>query len=103
VVGWGNGLILGFMMYRSRLVPRPWPWLGMIGGPLLFIAGTIVMFRGNPAANGLKGPASIPEAAWELFLGIYCTIWGFRKDAPILSEGDEPQTAATPAAAVSPA
>jgi len=86
VVGWGNGLILGYMMYRSRLVPRPWPWLGMIGGPLLVIAGTIVLFRGNPAAPALKGPAAIPEALWELFLGIYCTIWGFRSDAPILSE-----------------
>ena len=92
VVGWGNGLILGYMMYRTRLVPRPWPWLGMIGGPLLFIAGTIVMFGGNPAANGLKGPASIPEAVWELFLGVYCTVWGFRREAPILSEGDDPQT-----------
>jgi hypothetical protein len=38
VVGWGNGLILGYMM-------------------------------------------------WELFLGVYCTIWGFRRDAPILGEG----------------
>jgi Domain of unknown function (DUF4386) len=27
VVGWGNGLILGYMMYRTQLVPRPWPWL----------------------------------------------------------------------------
>jgi uncharacterized protein DUF4386 len=98
VVGWGNGLILGYMMYRSRLVPRPWPWLGLIGGPLLIVAGTIVMLGGNPAANGLKGPASIPEAAWELFLGVYCTIWGFRSDAPILSEGDEPDGAATGAA-----
>jgi hypothetical protein len=88
VVGWGNGLILGYLMYRSQLVPRPWPWLGMIGGPLLFIAGTIVMFGGNPAANGLKGPASIPEAVWELFLGIYCTIWGFRSEAPILAAAD---------------
>jgi len=103
VVGWGNGLILGYMMYRSQLVPRPWPWLGMIGGPLLFIAGTIVLFGGNPAANGLKGPASIPEAAWELFLGIYCTIWGFRKEAPILAEGDEPHSTSAPTAALSPA
>jgi hypothetical protein len=102
VVGWGNGLILGYMMYRSQLVPRPWPWLGMVGGPLLFVAGTIVMFGGNPAANGLKGPATIPEAAWELFLGVYCTVWGFRKQAPILSEDDEPETSAA-AAALSPA
>jgi hypothetical protein len=86
VVGWGNGLILGYMMYRTRLVPRPWPWLGIIGGPLLFVVGTIVMFGGNPAANGLKGPAAILEAVWELFLGVYCTVWGFKRDAPILSE-----------------
>jgi hypothetical protein len=86
VVGWGNGLILGYMMYRTQLVPRPWTWLGLVGGPLIIISGTIVMFGGNPADATIKGPASIPEALWELFLGVYCTIWGFRRDAPILSE-----------------
>jgi hypothetical protein len=105
VVGWGNGLILGYMMYRSRLVPRPWPWLGMIGGPLLAIVGTIILFGGNHPSSGLhslQGLVTIPEAAWELFLGIYCTIWGFRKDAPILSDAEDPETAA-PAAALAPA
>jgi hypothetical protein len=43
-----------------------------------------VLFGGNPASAALKGPASIPEALWELFLGVYCTIWGFKPDAPIL-------------------
>lgn len=95
VVGWGNGLILGYLMYRTQLVPRPWPWLGLIGGPLIIVSGTIVMFGGNPASTALKGPASIPEAVWELFLGVYCTVWGFRTDASILSETDDeaPQTA----------
>jgi len=105
VVGWGNGLILGYMMYRSQLVPRPWPWLGMIGGPLLVIVGTIILFGGNQPSSGLhslQGLVTIPEAAWELFLGVYCTIWGFRKDAAILAEGDEPHTS-MPAAALSPA
>jgi len=105
VVGWGNGLILGYMMYLSRLVPRPWPWLGMIGGPLLVLTGTLILFGGNDPSSGLRslqGVATIPEAAWELFLGIYCTIWGFRKEAPILSEGDGPETAPT-AAALTPA
>jgi len=87
VVGWGNGLILGYMMYRTQLVPRPWTWLGLIGGPLIIISGTIVLFGGNPADATIKGPASIPEALWELFLGVYCTIWGFKRDAPILSGG----------------
>jgi hypothetical protein len=85
VVGWGNGLILGYMMYRTQLVPRAWTWLGLIGGPLIILSGTIVMFRGGHPSGSLQGLATIPEAAWELFLGIYCTIWGFRRDAPILS------------------
>jgi hypothetical protein len=90
VVGWGNGLILGYLMYRTQLVPRPWPWLGLIGGPLLIITGTAILFGGNHPSDtlrSLQGIATIPEAAWELFLGIYCTIWGFRRTAPILSEG----------------
>jgi hypothetical protein len=89
VVGWGNGLILGYMMYRTQLVPRPWPWLGLIGGPLLIITGTAILFSGNDPSSmlrSLQGLATIPEAVWELFLGIYCTIWGFRREAPILSE-----------------
>jgi len=90
VVGLGNGLILGYMMYRTRLVPGPWPWLGLIGGPLLTAVGTAVLFAGDHPSDtlhSLQGLVTIPEAAWELFLGVYCTIWGFRRDAPILAEG----------------
>ena len=89
VVGWGNGLILGYLMYRSGLVPRRAAWLGLIAGPLIIVSGTAVMFTGNhpsSALRSLQAVASAPEFVWELFLGIYCTIWGFRSDAPILSE-----------------
>ena len=88
VVGWGNGLILGYLMYSSGLVPRRATWLGLIGGPLIIVSGTAVMFTGNDPSStlhSLQGIVTIPEFAWELFLGIYCTIWGFRRDAPILS------------------
>ncbi len=88
VVGLGNGLILGYMMYRTHLVPRPWTWLGLIGGPLIIISGTAVLFAGDHPSStlhGLQGLATIPEIAWELFLGVYCTFWGFRRDAPILA------------------
>ena len=85
VVGWGNGLILGYLMYRSELVPRGAAWLGLIGGPLIILSGTIVVFGGGHPSGSLQGLATIPEAAWELFLGVYCTIWGFRRDAPILA------------------
>src|SRR5690349_11509213 len=85
MVGWGNGLILGYMMYRTQLVPRAWTWLGLVGGPLIIISGTAVMFGGGHPSGSLQGIATIPEGLWELFLGVYCTIWGFKRDAPILS------------------
>ena len=88
VVGWGNGLILGYLMYSSGLVPRRATWLGLIGGPLIIVSGTIILFGGNNpshALHSLQAIVTIPEFPWELFLGIYCTIWGFRRDAPILS------------------
>ncbi len=85
VVGWGNGLSLGYMLYRTGLVPRRMAWLGLVGGPLIIISGTVVMFGGDHGAGSFQGLATIPEALWELFLGVYCTIWGFRRDAPILS------------------
>ena len=93
IVGWGNGLILAYMMFRTGLVPRAATWLGLVGGPLIIISGTIVMFGGDPAHAALKGPASIPEALWELFLGVYCTVWGFRRDAPILAGRSGPSHA----------
>ena len=74
------------MMYRTQLVPRAWTWLGLIGGPLIIISGTAVMFGGGHPSGALQGLATIPEGLWELFLGVYCTIWGFKRDAPILSE-----------------
>ena len=90
VVGWGNGLILGYLMYRSELVPRRATWLGLIGGPLIIISGTAILFSGNDpsdALRSLQGVATIPEFLWELFLGIYCTFKGFRPSAPILQAG----------------
>src|SRR6187200_3425349 len=54
VVGWGNGLILGYMMYRTELVPRPWTWLGLIGGPLLSITGTAILLGGNDPSSTLR-------------------------------------------------
>jgi hypothetical protein len=106
VVGWGNGLILGYMMYRSGLVPRRWCWLGLIGGPLLIAFGTAQMFAGNDPSDALatlKNLSALPEAVWELFLGIYCTVWGFRKDAPILSQAADPATRVEAAPSWSPA
>src|SRR4029078_511130 len=58
-VGWGNGLILGYLMYRSERVPRRACWLGLIGGPLIIITGTAVLFTGNDPSDALRSLQSI--------------------------------------------
>jgi hypothetical protein len=83
VVPFGNGLILAYLMYRSGLVPRRMTWLGLIGGPLLLIGNLGVLFdvwEQDSAVSLLVAP----EFFWELSLGIYAAVWGFRRDAPIL-------------------
>jgi hypothetical protein len=97
VVGWGNGLILGYLMYRSGLVPRWLAMFGLVGGPLNFLSGTLVMFGAIDQGGAAQGLATIPEGLWELGLGIYATVWGFRSSSPILSGDaryvDGPRTA----------
>jgi hypothetical protein len=88
-VGWGNGLILAYLLYRSELVPRAACWLGFVGGTLLIATGTAILFTGNDPSDtlrSLQGIATIPEFLWELFLGVYCTFKGFRSSSPILHD-----------------
>ena len=89
VVGIGNGLILGYLMYRSGLMPRGLTWLGMIGGALQSLAGIGVLVDLYDAGGPVQGIATIPEIIWELSLGIYPLIWGF-KSSPILAEEGRP-------------
>jgi hypothetical protein len=85
IVGWGNGLILGYLMYRSGLVPRGLAMLGLVGGPLNIISGTLVMFDVLEQQGTAQGLATIPEGLWELGLGLYATFLGFKASSPILS------------------
>ncbi len=85
IVGWGNGLILGYLMFTSRLVPRKMAVLGLIGGPLIILSGIGVLFDIWDAGGTVQALATIPEFLWELSLGVYCAVWGFKRDAPILA------------------
>ena len=78
VVGVGNGLILGWLMYKSELVPRGLAMFGLIGGPLIIIAGVLVMFDVIEAGGSVQGLMTIPEAFWELSLGIYLVVKGLQ-------------------------
>jgi len=82
--GLANGVILGYLMYRSGLVPRGMAMLGLIGGPLVMASGIAIMFDVIERESTLQGIATIPEFFWELSLGIYCIVKGFRP-SPILA------------------
>ncbi len=77
-----NALLLGSLLYQSRLVPRILPLLGLIGAPLL-IANTVVLMFG--IASGpifvLTGIGVLPIALWEFSLGVWLTIKGFNSSA----------------------
>jgi hypothetical protein len=83
IVGVGNGLILGYLMYTSGLVPRGMAMLGLIGGPLVCLAGILVIYYIIEAGGPLQAVMTLPEALWELSLGIYLVVKGFRP-SPIL-------------------
>ena len=83
MAGLANGVILGYLMYRSGLVPRGMAILGLIGGPLVMATGIAIMFDAIERGGAIQVMATIPEFFWELSLGIYCIVKGFRS-SPIL-------------------
>jgi hypothetical protein len=78
VVGVGNGLILGWLMYRSGLVPRGMALLGLVAGPVLLAGGTAALLGVIEPDSALKNLAAGPEFVWELSLGIYLMVKGFK-------------------------
>ncbi|HEU5271983.1 MAG TPA: DUF4386 domain-containing protein [Jatrophihabitans sp.] len=97
VAGIGNGLLVGYLMYRSGLVPRRMALLGLLGGSLLILNFVLILTGAYKNGEGPSGLLTIPEAAWELFLGIYCAWKGFRQPSPAAN----PETA-MPAAPPAP-
>ncbi len=94
-----NALLLGTLLLRSGLVPRTLPLMGLIGAPLQSAAVLLTMF-------GVVGPLSpvrvilvLPVFVWELSLGVYLTVKGF-KPAPIIADLISPATAPPLAAVV---
>jgi Domain of unknown function (DUF4386) len=79
----GNGVMLGYLMYRSALVPPRMALLGLVGGPLLILSFVMILIGVYKNGEGPSGLLTLPEAAWELSLGIYCAWKGFRPSSPI--------------------
>jgi hypothetical protein len=83
VAGIGNGLLLGYLMYRSALVPPRMALLGLIGGPLLILSFVLTLFGVYENGSPISGLLALPEIAWEASLGIYAAWKGFRPSSPI--------------------
>src|ERR671921_540615 len=81
VVGIGNGLILGYLMYRSGLVPRSMAILGLIAGPVLLARFVGILFGVFEPDSVLGSIMVLPEFVWELALGIWLTVRGFNPSA----------------------
>jgi hypothetical protein len=73
-----NGIVLGYMMYRSGLVPRGLAMLGLIGGPLLLASFVAVLFGVFEQVSLPAAIATIPEFLRERSLGIYLIVRGFQ-------------------------
>jgi hypothetical protein len=79
-----NGVLLGSLLYQSRLVPRWLPVLGLVGAALLVAAWFAVLVGFIGTISPVAAMATLPIAVWEFSLGIYLTFWGL-KPSPITS------------------
>ena len=79
-----NALLLGYLMYRSSLVPRLIPAIGLVGGVLMTssVIGQILGINEKISVWSLI--ALLPIFAWELSLGLYMAVKGFNRSAPIM-------------------
>lgn len=80
-----NAVLLGSLLYQSRLVPRALPLIGFIGAALLLAVWFAVLFGLIGSVSAPAGIAGLVIAAWEFSLGIYLTFWGF-KPSPITAD-----------------
>jgi hypothetical protein len=77
-----NALLLGSLLYRSKLVPRIIPATGLVGAPLLLTATIATLFGYIEQVSGWAAVLTLPVAAWELAVGVYMVVKGF-KPSPI--------------------
>ncbi len=94
-----NALCFATVLRRSGLVPRWIPTLGVIGAPMLLASSTVTLFGGWEQVSSAALLMALPIGAWELSVGVYMAVKGFRTPAAT----DDGADVAPPAAVLSPA
>jgi len=97
-----NALLLGYVLYRSRLVPRVIPALGLIGAPLFLVSATLTILGVNEQVSVLSGIALPAIFLWELSLGLWLTFKGFRPSAVAALASDSTVTDGSSTAVLPP-
>jgi hypothetical protein len=86
-VAFGNGLLLGYAMLRSGLLPRRLAMIGLVGGSLCLVNSVGALFGGWDQMSSTGGLLSFPEMIWEgAVLGVYLIVKGFRDPAVTTEE-----------------
>jgi hypothetical protein len=80
-----SAVLLGTLLYKSRLVPRALPLLAFIGAPLLTISFIATLFGYWTQVSPQSGLLTVPDALWEFSLGVYLIVKGF-KTSPITAD-----------------
>jgi len=83
-----NDILLGFLLYQSRLVPRGLSLIGLIGGPILIAGDIFVLFGVIGQRDSTTALFAVPVALFEFSLGIYLIVKGFRSK-PIADENPD--------------
>jgi hypothetical protein len=79
-----NALLLGTLLFQTRLVPRILPIIGIIGAFTLVAGDVAVLYGVYDQRAPIAGLSAVPIALWEFSLGIYLTFKGFKENAVIL-------------------
>lgn len=90
-------LFLGYVLYKSQLVPRVLPIIAFIGAPLLLASDIAVFFGAYPQVSAFSALAALPVAVFELSLGIWLVVKGFKPspftdNGPLIHHPDIPAT-----------
>ncbi len=86
-----NALMLGYVLYRSRLVPRAIPLMGLVGSPLLIASFSATLFGVTEQISVVGALGALPIALWEFSLAIYLVVKGFKPSS--LTATDAPSAA----------
>lgn len=76
-----DDLLLGFLLYKSRLVPRVLPLIGIVGAPILICGDIAILFGLIEQRAPSAALTAVPVALFEFSLGVWLVIKGFNPSA----------------------